>query len=62
MLVSDDAMAFVGQVDAVLLIAAAETTSIRQIEACERDLASLTNVMGVILNKCRYPEPTHGYD
>ncbi|MFN3972080.1 MAG: CpsD/CapB family tyrosine-protein kinase [Gemmobacter sp.] len=62
MLVSDDAMAFVGQVDAVLLVAAAEATSIKQIDTCERDLAAQTNVMGVILNKCRYTGPDHGYD
>lgn len=62
MLVSDDAMAFVGQVDAVLLVAAAEATSIKQIDSCERDLAGQTNVMGVILNKCRYTGPDYGYD
>jgi len=62
MFVSDDAMAFVGQVDAVLLVAAAEATSIKQIDACERDLAAQTNVMGVILNKCRYTGPDHSYD
>lgn len=54
MLVSDDVMAFLGHVDAVLLIAAAETTTIKQIDLCERDLAAQTNVMGVVLNKCNY--------
>ena len=54
MLLSDDTMGFMGQVDCVLLIAAAESTSIREVDVCERDLASQTNVMGVLLNKCRY--------
>lgn len=63
MLVSDDVMSFAGQVDCVLLIAAAETTTIKEIDACERELASQTNFMGVVLNKCLYTasEPGYGY-
>lgn len=61
LLVSDDAMAFIGHVDAVLLVAAAETTTIREVDACERELASQTNVMGVVLNKCRYMGAEYGY-
>ena len=61
MLVSDDAMVLMGQVDAVLLVAAAETTTVKEIDACERELASQTNVMGVVLNKCRYMGPEYGY-
>ena len=61
MLVSDDTMAFVGHVDAVLLIAAAEATTIKEVDSCERELASQTNVMGVVLNKCRYMGPEYGY-
>lgn len=61
MLVSDDMMAFAGQVDCVLLVAAAETTTIKEIDTCERELASLTNFMGVLLNKCRYMGKDYGY-
>ena len=61
MLVSDDAMAFVGQMDCVLLVAAAETTTISEVDVCERDLASQTNVLGVVLNKCRYMDRKYGY-
>ena len=61
MLVSDDVMAFMGHVDAVLLIAAAETTTIKEIDACERELAVQTNVMGVVLNKCHYMGQEYGY-
>lgn len=63
MLVSDDVMAFLNQVDAVLLIAGAETTTIKEIDSCERDLAAQTNVMGVVLNKCNYlgPEASYNY-
>lgn len=61
LLVSDDAMAFVRHVDCVLLVAAAETSTIKEIDICERDLASQTNVLGVVLNKCRYTDNSYGY-
>lgn len=60
MLQSDDTMAFMGQVDCVLLVAAAESTSLGEIDVCERDLAIQTNVMGVLLNKCRYIDKESG--
>ena len=62
MLTGDDTMAFLARVDCVLLLAAAEQTSIKQIDKCERDIASQTNVMGVILNKCRYMDRDNAYD
>lgn len=62
MLVSDDALAFADRVDCVLLMAGAETTTIKQLDKCERDLATRTNVMGIILNKCRYMDREDTYD
>ena len=61
MLVSDDMMAFAGQVDSVLLVAEAERTSIKEIDICERELSAQTNFMGVLLNKCRYMDQDYGY-
>lgn len=61
LLVSDDTMAFAGQVDAVLLVAGAEATTVKEIDICERELATQTNVMGVVLNKCRFMGPEYGY-
>lgn len=61
LLVSDDTMAFMHHVDAALLIAGAETTTIKEIDSCERELASQTNVMGVILNKCQFMGQEYGY-
>lgn len=61
MLVSEDVMAFSSHVDCVLLVAAAEATTIKQVDMCERELAAQTNVMGVVLNKCRYMEAEYGY-
>jgi protein-tyrosine kinase len=61
MLVSDDAMAIMGQMDCVLLIAAAEKTTARELDICEREAASQSNILGVVLNKCRYMGPDYGY-
>lgn len=62
MLASDDVMAFLGQMDCALLIAAAEATTVKEIDVCERDIASRSNVLGVVLNKCRYRDTDYGYD
>lgn len=61
LLAGDDTMAFLSKVDAVILLAAAEHSSIKQIDACERDIASQTNVMGIVLNKCRYMDRDSSY-
>ena len=42
------------QVDAALIVAEAERTPIRQIETVEAQVADLTRVLGVVLNRCRY--------
>ncbi|WP_324752413.1 CpsD/CapB family tyrosine-protein kinase [Roseovarius sp. Pro17] len=54
MLGNDDVMAFLDQIDCVLLIAAAEKTTYEEIEKCEATIASRSNFLGVVLNKCRY--------
>jgi len=65
MLQTDDTLAFMDVVDCVLLVAAAESTSLAEIDVCERDLAAQTSVIGVLLNKCRYMDSETsqmGYD
>ncbi len=61
LLVNDDVLAFLPHVDCVLLVAAAERSRLDEIDKCEQDLADQTNVLGVILNKCRYPGEDYGY-
>jgi Mrp family chromosome partitioning ATPase len=61
MLVNDDVMAFLPHVDCVLLVAAAERSRLDEIDKCEQDLADQSNVLGVILNKCRFPGEDYGY-
>jgi protein-tyrosine kinase len=61
LMAGDDAIAFIGHVDCVLLVAAAESSTIEDVDTCERELAAHTNVLGVVLNKCRYPDRRYGY-
>ena len=56
MLVSDDAIAFLDQVDCALRVAAADETTVAEVEKCGKDLAKRTQVLGVVLNKCRFME------
>jgi Mrp family chromosome partitioning ATPase len=60
----DDAIAFLEKADCALLVAAAGATTVAQVDHCERDIAAHTNVMGVVLNKCRYldKDQSYGYD
>ena len=64
MLAGDDAIAFLEKTDCALLVAAAGTTTVAQVDHCERDIAAHTNVLGVVLNKCRYldKDQSYGYD
>lgn len=61
MLVNDDNLAFFDKIDCALLVAAAESTTVAQVDVCERDLATQTALLGVILNKCRYVDAS-SYD
>ena len=61
MLVGDDMMAFAAQADAALIVVAAEENTVKQIDACETDLARETNVMGVVLNKCQHLPDSSDY-
>ncbi len=54
MLVTDDARAFLKNVDCVLIVARAEQTRISQLDICEREVGEHTNVLGVVLNNCRH--------
>jgi Mrp family chromosome partitioning ATPase len=53
-LVNDDASAFLRNVDCALIVAEAGTTTIAQVDLCEKEIAEQTNVLGVVLNKCRH--------
>lgn len=61
MLQSDDVMAFLPHLDCVLLVAGAEKSRLDEVDKCEHDLAEQTNVLGVVLNMCRYTGEDYGY-
>jgi Mrp family chromosome partitioning ATPase len=61
MLQSDDVMAFLPHLDCVLLVAGAEKSRLDEVDKCEKDLADQTNVLGVVLNLCRYMGEEFGY-
>ena len=61
LLVSDDTRAFLGNVDCALMIARAERSSLAQIDTCEREIAEQTNMLGIVLNQCRFTDDTEGY-
>jgi len=52
LLTTDDVLAFVSNVDCVILVVAAGETTADEIDECERQLSKLTTFLGVVLNKC----------
>ena len=61
MLASDDAISFMPHVDCALLIAAAGTTTSRNLDDCERQLSEIIPVAGVILNKYDLRSESYSY-
>lgn len=54
LLATDDSLAFMQHMDCALIVGAAGQTSLPEIDRCEREIAAQTEVLGVVLNKCRY--------
>lgn len=61
MLASDDAMSFMTYADCALLIAAAGTTKVKNLDDCERQLSEMIPVAGVILNKYALNSESYSY-
>jgi capsular exopolysaccharide synthesis family protein len=61
LLAADDTLALLKMVDCALLIVAAEQTTTKEVDNCEKEVAELTNVLGIVLNKCNYLEEDYGY-
>lgn len=61
LMTADDNFGFLKNADCALLMTEAERTTVDQIDVAERQLAELTNVMGVVLNKCHYTDGIYGY-
>lgn len=61
MLVTDDARAFLKNVDCALIVARADQTRLGQLDVCEREVGEHTNVLGVVLNNCRHVNEDEEY-
>ena len=61
MLACDDLFAFIDQVDCVLLVAAADSTTFEELEKCKSEIETHSNLMGVVLNKSRYLDKADRY-
>ena len=60
-LVSDETRAFLKLIDAVIIVAGAESSTVSQIDEVEREVAQYTNVAGFVLNKSQHMEEGYGY-
>lgn len=60
-LVSDETRGFLKQVDAVLIVAGAEHSTVQQMDEVEREVAQYSNVAGIVLNKCRFMDDGYEY-
>lgn len=61
MLASDDTAGLLHYSDAALIVAAAEHSTVDEIDRVETEVAAATNVLGVVLNKTRYSPEKYGY-
>ncbi|MDA8586988.1 CpsD/CapB family tyrosine-protein kinase, partial [Rhodobacteraceae bacterium] len=61
-LVSDETRGFLKLVDAVLIVAAAGTSTAAQIDEVEREVAQYSKVAGIVLNKCRFMDDEYSYN
>lgn len=60
-LASDDTIGFLEYCDAALIVAAAELTSIEELDVTEAEVSGMAPVLGVVLNKCRYTNTNYDY-
>ena len=61
LLTCDDTTAFLDQIDCVLLIAGAETSTVDEMKICEHEIMQKSNLLGVVLNKCQYLDNAYTY-
>lgn len=52
--VSDDTISFLDKTDSVMVVAAAGQTTLEELDDTEREIAAQSEVLGVVLNKCRH--------
>ncbi len=60
LLTGDDTRAFLKNVDCALLVLRAEESKSTQINTSEKEIAKYTNVLGMVLNRCRHTDENLG--
>jgi protein-tyrosine kinase len=61
LVVGGETAGFLTNVDCAMIVARAEKTTFDQIDRSEREIAEHTNVLGVVLNQCRFGDLTADY-
>jgi capsular exopolysaccharide synthesis family protein len=61
LMATDETSAMLKFMDCAILVAAAEMTTMDQVDTCEKEIAEQTNVLGVVLNRCNYLDPSEKY-
>ena len=56
---SDDCLGLLPLMEASLLVVGAEQSKVADVDVCERELQERTQLLGVVLNKCRYPAESY---
>ncbi len=60
-LVSDETRAFLKLMDAAIIVAASDQTTVSQVDEVEREVSEYCQVAGVVLNKCSFLDEGYGY-
>lgn len=60
-LTSDDTIGVLEFCDAAIIVAAAEQSSIEELDVTEAEVSNVSDVIGVVLNKCRYASNNYDY-
>ena len=61
MLAVDETRAILKYVDCAIIVARAEQTRMGRLDMCEREVSEYTNVLGMVLNNCRYSDTHDSY-
>ena len=62
LLVSEDTRAVLKETDCALMVVRAESTTMAQIDSCEREISDQTNMLGIMLNQCQHVEEIFSYE
>ena len=61
MLLADDTLGFIDQIDCVVLVAAAGSSTLAEVKRCSEELKTRCNFLGVVVNMCRFASSGDAY-